>query len=201
MSSFSVLETYWSLSTATVLIRPRTAEVPTLIAVVIPDSDKTRDGFWQIGASSFDPEGVITMLNYGAISCALSIFLLTGCATPSTVDRSARIHDIRISGHALITPVELYATVGDEIRWHNLLEAPIHLGFLGVNPVKEVSCEKGLKTWFGDIKDFVTIRAGDYVSLCFLRSRTVRYNVWTDLADPIHSMSPTAVIHLDETAS
>lgn len=139
------------------------------------------------------------MLNYGAISCALSIFLLTGCATPSTVDRSARIHDIRISGHALITPVELYATVGDEIRWHNLLEAPIHLGFLGVNPVKKVSCEKGLKTWFGDIKDFVTIRAGNYVSACFQRAGTIRYNVWQDLSDPFHSMSPVGVIHLDET--
>jgi len=201
MSSFSVLETYWSLSTATVLIRPRTAEAQTPIAVVIPDSDKTRDGFWQIEASSFYREGIITMLNHGIISSALFIFTFTGCAASSHVDPPPRIHHIQIGNQDSITPAELYAVVGEEIRWHNALSVPIRLGLLGVQPIAETGCDKGFTTWFGSMKDMTTIPPGDYVSLCFLRARTVRYNVWTDLADPIHSMSPTAVIHLDETAS
>ena len=90
--------------------------------------------------------------------------------------------------------------VGEEIRWHNQLSVPIHLGLLGVAPIVAAGCDKGFKTWYGTIKDMVAIPAGDFVSVCFLRARTVRYNVWTDISDPFHSMSPTAIIHLDEPA-
>ena len=141
------------------------------------------------------------MLNHRALRCTVFILTLTGCVTSPKVDRLPRVHDIHISDQASITPVELYAAVGDEIRWHNLLPTQVYLGFLGVNPVKEVSCEKGFKTWFGGIKDFVTIRAGNYVSVCFKQAGTIRYNIWRDLSDPFHSMSPMAVIHLNETAS
>ncbi|MDH4155303.1 MAG: hypothetical protein OEV01_16100 [Nitrospira sp.] len=121
--------------------------------------------------------------------------------TFSKADQPPHSHDINISGQDSITPSDLYAAVGEEIRWHNTLSVPIHLGLLGVQPIAETGCDKGFTTWFGTMKDMTTIPPGDYVSLCFLRARTVRYNVWTDLADPIRSMSPTAVIHLDETPS
>ncbi|MDH5640362.1 MAG: hypothetical protein OEY28_03635, partial [Nitrospira sp.] len=90
------------------------------------------------------------------------------------------------------------AIVGEEVRWHNELAVPIHLGFLGVRPIKEISCGKGFKTWLGEIKDIVTIRAGDYVSACFSRPGTLRYNVWTDLGDPLHTMSPVAILYLEQ---
>lgn len=139
------------------------------------------------------------MPKQGVVCCVLFIVALVGCAMSSKVDPPPRVHDIHIDRQNSITPTELYATVGEEIRWHNLLQAPVHLAFLGVNPVKEVSCEKGFKTWFGEVKNLVTIRAGGSVSACFKQAGTIRYNIWTDLSDPFHSMSPVAVIHLDET--
>lgn len=132
---------------------------------------------------------------------ALFVSTLTGCVTSSPRDPLPRIHDIQIDSQNSITPADLYAAVGEEIRWHNALSVPIHLGLLGVQPIAGTGCNKGFKTWFGTMKDMVTIPPGDYVSLCFLQARTVRYNIWTNLADPVRSMSPTAVIHLDETAS
>lgn len=141
------------------------------------------------------------MLIHGMIWVALFVSTLTGCVTSSPRDRLPRIHDIQIDSQDSITPAELYAAVGEEIRWHNALSVPIHLGLLGIQPIAATGCNKGFKTWFGTMKDMVTIPPGDYVSLCFLRARTIRYNIWTNLADPVRSMSPTAVIHLDETAS
>ena len=134
--------------------------------------------------------------------CALLLIVvvLAGCNVFSKVDRPTRVHDIHISDQGSITPIELYAAVGEEIRWHNSLSVPIYLGLLGVNPIADVRCDKGFKTWFGTTKDMVKIPAGGYVSACFLQARTIRYNIWTNIADPFHSMSPTAVIHLDEAA-
>lgn len=140
------------------------------------------------------------MLKHLGLSFLLLLSVLSGCALFSKADPPTRIHDIHINGQDSIIPAELYAAVGEEIRWHNELSVPIHLGMLGVEPITEARCDKGFKTWYGTIKDIVTIPAGDYVSVCFLRARTMRYNVWTDIADPFHSMSPTAIIHLDDAA-
>lgn len=139
------------------------------------------------------------MLKQTCVVAVLNLALFSaGCALSLGLDVPPRVLDVHIHDRHNIVPDRLYATVGEEIRWHNRLMVPIHLGFLGVNPIKEVGCGNDFKTWYGGIKDMVTIRAGGYVSLCFTRPGTVRYNVWTDLGDPLHSMSPTAVIHLEE---
>lgn len=141
------------------------------------------------------------MYIHGAIGIVLVMFACSSCATSSLTTPPPRIHHIQIDSRDSITPTNLYASVGEEIRWHNALSVPIHLGLLGVQSIEEAGCNKGFKTWFGTMKDMTTVPPGGYVSLCFLRARTVRYNIWTDLADPVRSMSPTAVIHLDERAS
>jgi hypothetical protein len=140
------------------------------------------------------------MLKRIGSSIPLLFVVVVGCTMFSKSAMPLRIHDIHINGRYSIIPAELYAVIGEEIRWHNDLLAPIYLGFLGVQPMQQVGCERGFKTWYGAMKDIVRIPAGQYVSLCFLQSRMVRYNIWTDIADPVHSMSPTAVIHLDEAA-
>ncbi len=139
------------------------------------------------------------MLKQVGVCYVLCIVALAGCAMSSRVDPPPRVQNIHIGSQDSIIPIELYATVGEEIRWHNQLLDPIYLGFLGVNPIKEVGCGKGFKTWYGGIKDLVMIRAGAYVSVCFTRAGTVRYNVWTDLRDPQRSISPTAVIYLESS--
>lgn len=133
-------------------------------------------------------------------SIPLLCVVLVGCTIFPKEVMPLRVHDIHINGQNSINPVELYAVIGEEIRWHNDLSVPVYLGFLGVHPMQQAGCERGFKTWYGAMKDIVRIPAGQYVSLCFLQSRIVQYNIWTDIADPAHSMSPTAVIHLDEAA-
>lgn len=141
------------------------------------------------------------MLKQRGVQWMLLIVVLSGCSVSSKGVMSSRTHDIHINGQDFISPIELYAAVGEEIRWHNDLSRPVYLGLLGVQPVQEFGCERGFKTWYREVKHIVTIPVGEYVSLCFLQSRTIWYNIWTDLSDPVRSMSPTAVIHLDETAS
>lgn len=141
------------------------------------------------------------MLKLWGASWMLLIVVLSGCSVFFRGDTTARVHDIHLNDQNAIRPVELYAAVGEEIRWHNGLSRPVYLGFLGVQSVQAVGCDRGFKTWYGELKDIVMIPVGEYVSLCFLQSRTNRYNIWTDLSDPVRSMSPTAVIHLDEVAS
>ena len=138
------------------------------------------------------------MLKRIGSSIPLLFVALVGCTIFSKASIPLRVHDIHINGQGSITPAELYAVVGEEIRWHNDLSAPIYLGFLSVQPLQQIGCDRGFTTWYGTMKDIVTIPAGTSVSLCFLQSRMVQYNIWTDIADPVHSMSPTAVIHLDE---
>lgn len=150
-------------------------------------------------ASSFY-SGAIVMLKFVCLTATLFILGFFGCAASSGSDKSTRVQDVQIRGEGLITPIELYASVGEEIRWHNLRSTPVHLGFLGMKPIDEVGCEYGFKTWYGGIKDLVTIHPGEYVSVCFSKARTIRYNIWTDLSDPFHSMSLTAVIYLDGAA-
>ncbi len=140
------------------------------------------------------------MLKRTGSSIPLLLVILVGCTIFPKAVMPLRVHDIHINGQHSITPAELYAVVGEEIRWHNDLSVPIYLGFLSVKPMQQAGCERGFKTWYGAMKDIVRISAGQYVSLCFLQSRMVQYNIWTDIADPVNSMSPTAVIHLDEAA-
>ncbi|MDH4098080.1 MAG: hypothetical protein OEW25_12640 [Nitrospira sp.] len=140
------------------------------------------------------------MLKQTCVIAVLCLCVFSGCALSSESDAQPRVLDVHIHDRNHIVPDHLYAAVGEEIRWHNLLSVPVHLGFLGVKPIKEVGCGKGFTTWYGGIKDMVMIPAGEYVSVCFTRTGTVRYNIWTDLGDPLHSISPTAVIHLEAAA-
>ncbi|MGZ8404699.1 MAG: hypothetical protein ACXWWB_03440 [Nitrospira sp.] len=45
--------------------------------------------------------------------------VLVGCTIFPKAVMPLRVHDIHISGQNSINPVELYAVVGQEIRWRN----------------------------------------------------------------------------------
>jgi hypothetical protein len=81
-----------------------------------------------------------------------------------------------------------------------LLSTPVRLGFLGTKLMDELGYEKGFKMWLEEVHDLVTFYSGKYVGLRFGRTGIIRYSIWTDIADPVHSISPTAVSHLDEVA-
>ena len=100
-------------------------------------------------------------------SIPLLLVVLVGCTMFPKEVMPLRVHDIHINGQNSINPVELYAVVGEEIRWHNDLSVPVYLGFLGVHPMQQAGCERGFKTWYGAMKDIVRIPAGQYVACVF----------------------------------
>lgn len=132
------------------------------------------------------------------IVCALLVFELSGCGTSSVLDGPVRVREVQILGSGQIAPLKLYAYVGEEVRWRNLLEVPVQIGFLNTKVMGNPVCEVGIITWLGSVDDLVTVDPGEYVSLCPGRAGTIRYNVWTDISDPFHSMSQTAFIYFED---
>lgn len=117
----------------------------------------------------------------------------SGCqsATPPATDIAVR--DIQIRDE--VDPLSLFAGVGDEIRWRNDREEPVLLVLLETRGATDLSCNKGFR-WFGQFTEHVTIEPHESVSLCFSKPATVRYNVWLDVKDRHHSMSPTGHIRI-----
>jgi hypothetical protein len=117
----------------------------------------------------------------------------TGCAHSADRATSA-VHYIQIRD--TISPMDLYVSVGDQVRWQNLRGESVKIGLLPGVDLEKTSCEKGFRN-FGVMDDFVTIKPRDYVSLCFVRPGLVRYNVWMDPKDTKGNITRTAVIHVE----
>ncbi len=124
---------------------------------------------------------------------ALVPLLLWGCAPLPKPPEEATVRYIQIREDAL--PRDLYASVGDEVRWQNLTSTPVRLGLLGTQVLDRATCQQGFSR-FGSLDDFVTIQPRGYVSLCFSLPGIVRYNVWLDADNPRGPMTPTGRIHL-----
>jgi hypothetical protein len=60
-------------------------------------------------------------------------------------------------------------------------------------------CDKGFSR-LGVVQDTVTIAPLQYVSLCFSKAATVRFNVWLDADDPQGAMTPTSTIRIERSA-
>jgi hypothetical protein len=132
---------------------------------------------------------------FRTILASLVLLSLWGCAgsRPPEPQRTVRYIQIRDT----VEPLVLYTTVGDEVRWQNLRQAPVRIGLLGNEDWASVSCKKGV-SWLGVSSEFVTIEPREYVSLCFARARTLHFNVWMDAADIRGKISPTATIRVME---
>ncbi|HEX2055207.1 MAG TPA: hypothetical protein VHF07_01860 [Nitrospiraceae bacterium] len=130
-----------------------------------------------------------------AILMYVSPLLALGAGCSHAVDRATSpVHYIQIRD--TITPMELYVSVGDQVRWQNLRGEPVKIGLLPGVDLDKATCEKGFRR-FGVLDDFVTIKPREYVSLCFTRPGLVRYNVWMDPKDSKGNITRTAVIHID----
>jgi hypothetical protein len=119
---------------------------------------------------------------------------LYGCGLAHTAAKGASVHEVRIGED--VAPRLLYVQRGDEIRWHNGRPHPVQLGLLDTTWRTHVICEKGFRR-FGLLEDLVVIPPQQYVSLCFSRVGTIRYNVWLDPDNLAGSMTPTSAIRVD----
>jgi hypothetical protein len=119
---------------------------------------------------------------------------IVGCSQNVNVQSTGTVRYVQILDE--VRPPALYARVGDEIRWLNLQSSPVRVGILHGAWDRHVACKKGFKR-FGTMDDLVVIAPQEYVSLCFAKPATIRYNVWLEATNLKGSMSPTATIRID----
>lgn len=132
----------------------------------------------------------------GLVSIPSVAWLLMASLSCSTLPGTSRTGTVReITIEEQVSPHEMFAAMGDEIRWVNLRSEPVHVGFLGSSPLKEVSCQKGFSS-FGVLQDFVTIPPQQSASLCFAKPGNVQFNVWLDTDDLRGKFTRTATIRV-----
>jgi hypothetical protein len=68
------------------------------------------------------------------------------------------------------------------------------------NEPELIACDKGFSA-LGMLQDTVTIAPMQYVSLCFSKPTTVRFNVWLEADNPQGAMTPTGSIRIEPSAS
>jgi len=95
-----------------------------------------------------------------------------------------------------VNPGILHTAPGEEVRWQNLRQNPVRVGFLTVSMLDKLGCEKGVSTLFGQVNDYVTIPPGKSISLCLIRPGDLKYNVWFDADNARGAMSPTATVRV-----
>lgn len=123
-----------------------------------------------------------------------SVLLGSGCVSTPESARSGQVLYVQIRDG--VSPQDLRASVGDEIRWENLRSEPVKIGLLDTYELEDVSCARGF-TRFGLVDNFAIIPPNDYVSLCVSHRGTILYNVWMDPDDMIHTMTRTATIYVE----
>jgi hypothetical protein len=133
-------------------------------------------------------------LSYGLV--LLSVCGIAGCGHQPETGVEPVVRTIAISD--TVTPRILYTIPGEEVRWQNLRQNPVRVGFLTVAMLDELACEKGVSTSFGKVDDFVTIPPGKSISLCFARTGDLKYNVWFDADNARGDMSPTATVRVGQ---
>jgi hypothetical protein len=128
----------------------------------------------------------------------LTAGLEVGCSsTPgASLTGTIRYFNIRTE----VAPRHMIVQIGDEIRWQNLNQHPVRLRMLGDMGLDLVACGKGFSQ-LGVLQDTVTIAPMQYVSLCFSKPTTMRFNVWLDVNNPQGAMTPTGSIRVEPSDS
>jgi plastocyanin len=131
------------------------------------------------------------LMRIGMFLVGLGMLVTVGCASHPRFPESSltgRIVEVKV-GESL-TPKEVIAKQGDEVRWVNTTSALVDISF--DQPLGNiVSCQKGFVStgWgylFGSSEpEFLVIarlHGSDHVSLCFSTPGTYAYNVRRDTA-------------------
>lgn len=118
----------------------------------------------------------------------------SGCASKPDSRLTGTIKYFNIRNEVM--PRQLTVQVGDEVRWQNLNQHAVRLRMLEEHGDDLFVCDKGFSQ-LGVVQDTVTIAPQQYVSLCFSKAATLRFNVWLDADDPQGAMTPTGTIRVE----
>ena len=128
--------------------------------------------------------------------CAIAACAGVACSNVSPSRTGTVVRTVEISD--VVNPTMLYAGIGDEVRWTNLRTNPVRIGFLSMRALEKLGCEQGVRDVFGQLMDFVTIPSGGSISLCFLGTGDLLYNVWFDAENPKGVISQTLKVRVEE---
>jgi hypothetical protein len=123
------------------------------------------------------------------------VYALSACGHQLATNSLPTVRTIQILN--AVTPDRLYAKPGEEIRWQNLRQNPVRVGFLTMRILDELTCQKGVANFWGGVNDLVTIPPGGTISLCFKRAGVLQYNVWFDPDNPRGAISPMAAVDVE----
>lgn len=143
-----------------------------------------------IGRRPGGPRGLCLLsLSVGALG------LVIGCGSLPEEGQTGTVRYIHIRDD--VTPPLLFVQAGDEVRWLNLRDQVVKVGFLGKPRILEkLACMKGFSR-FGKVDDFVSVAPHEYVALCFARQGTVKFNVWLEPGTRHGKITQTAVIRVE----
>jgi hypothetical protein len=100
--------------------------------------------------------------------------LFAACGSLPETTRTGVIRDVKIE-HG-VSPTDLLAQIGDEVRWVNHRSGPVRIHFLG-GALDHVSCARGFRSFLGMKKESATIKPGEFESLCFSQAGFISYHV------------------------
>ena len=148
------------------------------------------------GGANFVGSRMIRRLLFAVL--LLTIGIDTGCASKPDPRLTGAIRYFNIRTE--VAPRHLTVQVGDEVRWQNLNQHAVRLRMLEDHGDDFFACDKGFSQ-LGVVQDTVTIAPLQYVSLCFSKAATLRFNVWLDANDPQGAMTPTSTIRIERPSA
>lgn len=138
-----------------------------------------------------------TQMKFPAIAIAGVTCLIIGCSSMPTVTGTGVVKEIVIRNH--VTPTELTANPGDEIRWINKSMAPVRIIFLESVEGK-LSCKQGFAGFMVPTES-ATLGPNESASVCFHNPGSIRYAVTMKSATPSEEMNVSGLIHIGASPS
>jgi plastocyanin len=148
----------------------------------------------------------MNLMRMGLMLATLGVLVTVGCASHPPFPESSltgRIVEVKVGES--ITPKEITAKQGDEVRWVNTTSATVDISF--EKPLDGViSCQKGfVSTGWGYLfassepEFLVTARlhSRDHVSLCFSTPGTYPYHVLGDKASTGPAMRRAGTVTIE----
>lgn len=124
----------------------------------------------------------------------MTMALCAGCGHMPSTEQARTVRTVEISNQ--VSPAVMYASLGEEVRWTNVGQNAVRVGFLNMRLIEEHQCEHGIVDLFGHVNDHITIEPGESISLCPSKTGDLQYNVWFDPENPRGAISQTLKISI-----
>jgi plastocyanin len=111
---------------------------------------------------------------FGAMLILGTVFILSACASLPATSRTGAVHDVIITEEKL-SPEDLIAHVGDEVRWVNRRPTTVWVYFFE-DSLDEISCQNGLASFWGH-EEVAKIEPNQSASVCFAKEDAISYSV------------------------